>query len=121
MYRMQSSVGQTFSVLRFTGIVEAVSDSGALIDLARVSKSGFTRTGLGHLHIQFPCLGPWRAEMTLAIPPEYHQPATIDEIRRAAFSALGISHHETWTVRACPPCKAEMSIEPGEDYIMLSS
>jgi hypothetical protein len=118
---MQPTVGQTFPVLTFTGIVEAASGSGALIDFARVSKSGSARTGLGHLHIQFPCLGPCRVVMTLAIPPEYHQPATIEEIRRAAFSALGISHNETWTVRVCPPCTAEMSSEPSEDYIMLSS
>jgi hypothetical protein len=118
---MQPTVGQTFPVLTFTGIVEAVSDSGALIDFARVSKSGFTRTGVGHLHILFPYLGPWRVVMTLAMPPEYHQPDTIDEIRRAAFSALGISHDETWTVRVCPPCTAEMSSEPSEGFIVLSA
>jgi hypothetical protein len=118
---MQSTVGQTFSVLRFTGIVDAVSSPGALIDFAHVSKSGFSRTGVGHLHIQFPCLGPWSVVMTLAIPPEYHQPDTIDEIRRAAFSALGISHDETWTVRVCPPCRAEMSSEPTDGFIVLSS
>jgi hypothetical protein len=61
---MQPTVGQTFAVLTFTGIVEAVSSSGVLIGFARVSKSGFTRTGVGHLHIQFPCLGPWRVTVT---------------------------------------------------------
>jgi hypothetical protein len=118
---MESPIGLTFPVLTFTGIVEAASPSGALIDLARVSKSGSTRTGVGHLQIQFPCSGPWRVVMTLAIPPEYHQPDAIQEIRRAAFSALEIPHGETWTVRVCPPSRVEMSSEPSEGYIILYS
>jgi hypothetical protein len=118
---MQPTVGQTFPVLTFTGIIEAVSISGALIDFSRVSKSGSTRTGVGHLHIQFPCLGPWCVVMTLAIPPEYHQPDTIDETRRAAFSSPGISHDETWTMRVCSPCTAEMSSEPSEGFVVLSA
>ena len=113
---MQAMLDQTFPVLKLTGIVEAVSDSGALIGLARVSKSGHTRTFVGHLHIQFPCSGPSRTVMTLALPLEYHLPATMDEIRRTAFSALGIPHGETWTIRACPPCQCDFSSELSEGY-----
>lgn len=118
---MRAIVGQTFSVAKLTGIVDSVSLSGVVIEFARVSASGFTRTGVGELSVVYPCGGSRRVQMMLAIRPEYQQFEFLNELRVSVFSALEIAQEETWIMRICPPCFAEISSQPEDGYIQSSS
>jgi hypothetical protein len=118
---MKITVGAKFSVLKFTGIVEFVGESSDLIRFARISSSGFTRSGIGDLSIQFPCEGTWRVCMLLAIPAEFHDPHVAEQIRLAVFSALEIPNTESWQLLISPAPVAEIFSKPVEGVIMLTS
>jgi hypothetical protein len=116
---MKATRGIQFRVLSFTGIVEAVAESGTFIEFAHVSSSGFTRSVIGSLSLLHPCEGMWRVRMTLAIPADYHM--RLNEIRDAVFTAVGIPLEESWTMKVCPPSVIEASSEPSEGIMLVSS
>ena len=122
---MHAVVGQSFSVDKLTGFVEAACPSGAVITIARVSSSGSTRTGVGELTLLFSHARDgwlWRqVYMKLSIKTEYHKFEFLSELRRAVFSALGIGEDATWLLSVSPEAVIEVISDPPEDIIEFTS
>jgi hypothetical protein len=111
---MQPVVGDTFPVGKLTGFVESVCPSGAVIAFARVSSSGFTRTGVGDLTVMFPCNGRRRVRMQLALPLEFHRIEFLEELRTAVFATLKIANEESWLMIVSPRSVIEYISDPPE-------
>ena len=120
-FSMNARDEQTFPVGKLTGIVESICPSGAVVGFARVSHFGHTRTFVGDLTVQWPCSGPRRVHMLLAIPPQYHDREFLEDLRAAVFSAFQIPEEETWSLVVCPPSVIEFQSEPGEGYCEFTS
>lgn len=59
--------------------------------------------------------------MQLSIKTEYHQFEFLNELRRAVFNALGIGEEVTWSLRVSPEPVIEVSSDPPEDIIEVTS
>lgn len=99
---MQAVVGSTFSVGKLTGFVECIGPAAAVVAFARVSSSGFTRTGVGDLTVVSSCQGIRPVRIQLAIATEYHRFEFLEELRTAVFAALGIPEENNWLMIVSP-------------------
>jgi len=118
---MNVQPNEMFQVGALTGIVRAAVGSGAVIELALVSESGFTRTIVGDLFVLRVDEEPRRVQMLLAISPRYHNFPFLDELRREIFSLLSIPQTETWSLKVSPACVIDFESDPAEGYFELKS